>query len=79
MVRERSYTNSKKGRGWHKDSAGHAQVGQIGGKATAKTHGVQFYHEIGRLGGRRTAQEYKDTGFYQAIGYKGGKSKSKKR
>jgi hypothetical protein len=30
---------TKKGRGWHGDSADHARAGKSGGKATASTHG----------------------------------------
>lgn len=46
---------TKKGRGWHGDSRGHARAGAIGGKKTAKTQDEQFFSQIGRLGGKKSA------------------------
>ncbi len=76
------------------------RVARAGGQATAKSHGSQFYHEIGRAGGNArkrqmrkqgesyqdlgqrggetTADEFKETGFYEVIGHLGGSKKGGK-
>lgn len=43
---------AKNGRGWHGDATGHANAGRKGGLKTAKTHGSDFYRNIGKKGGK---------------------------
>jgi general stress protein YciG len=50
--------------------AGHLG-GEKGGKATAETHGHEFYSEIGHKGGE-TVKEERGPEFYSEIGKKGG-------
>ena len=51
------------------------EAGHKGGEETAKTHGPEFYHEIGEkgghIGGEHTAKTHGKE-FYEEIGHKGG-------
>ena len=51
------------------------EAGRKGGQHTAKTHGHEFYEEIGRKGGQKggetTSRKYGHE-FYEEIGHKGG-------
>ncbi len=44
------------GRGWHSDPEGHAKAGKKGGEATSKSHGEQFYQQIGIKGGNKVKE-----------------------
>lgn len=69
---------SSKGRGWRGDSQGHAKAGKKGGLATAKTHGEEFYSQIGRKGGRVSPGNFKnDPERAKEAGRKGGKGRSR--
>lgn len=51
------------------------EAGHKGGEETAKTHGKEFYHEIGEKGGHKGGEETAKTHgheFYSEIGHKGG-------
>jgi general stress protein YciG len=52
-----------------------AEAGRKGGRATAETHGKEFYSTIGKkggeIGGEKTAST-RGRGFYSEIGHKGG-------
>jgi general stress protein YciG len=70
---------SKKGKGWRGDSKRHAQVGRLGGQATARTHDETFYSQIGRLGGRVSPGNFaNDPKRAREAGRIGGKARSKK-
>lgn len=51
------------------------EAGHKGGEKTAKTHGHEFYHEIGEKGGHKGGEATAKTHgheFYEKIGHKGG-------
>ena len=51
------------------------EAGHKGGEETAKTHGKEFYHEIGEKGGHKGGEKVKEEKgpeFYSKIGHKGG-------
>lgn len=55
------------------------EAGRRGGRKTARTHGHEFYEEIGAKGGElggprggRVTRERHGHGFYEEIGRKGG-------
>src|SRR5947208_15695127 len=50
----------KKGRGWRGDKAEHQIAGSKGGKATARTHGKDFYARIGSRGGKISGGNFKN-------------------
>jgi uncharacterized protein len=50
---------TKKGRGWHGDANSHKRTGSLGGKATAKAHGKDFYARIGSSGGKISGGNFK--------------------
>jgi general stress protein YciG len=52
------------------------EAGRKGGRATAETHGKEFYSTIGKKGGEKVAEE-KGPEFYSAIGHKGGQKVKK--
>jgi len=69
----------KSKRGWRGDKAEHARVGALGGKATAKSRGNNFYVQIGRTGGAVSSGNFaKNRERAIAAGRKGGKAKKKK-
>jgi uncharacterized protein len=49
------------------------KLGQMGGEATAETHGRDFYQEIGVKGGETVKEKYGPE-FYSEIGRKGGEA-----
>ena len=51
---------TKKGRGWRGDKAAHSRAGSLGGKATAKTHGTDFFAKIGSSGGKISGGNFKN-------------------
>lgn len=68
--------NKKQGKGWHKDSRGHAQAGQKGGKVTAVRYGVEFYRSIGKKGGQKSSGNFKNNpGRASIAGRKGGRAR----
>lgn len=70
---------SKKGRGWHGDSAGHKRAGQKGGQSTASSHGQDFYSAIGRKGGSVSGGNFaKNPQRAREAGRKGGKARGGK-
>ena len=48
-----------------------ADAGRRGGRSTLEHHGVEFFREIGRKGGQRTAQLYRD--MLSEFGRRGGR------
>ncbi len=66
--------NNDTGRGWHGDSAGHAEAGRKGGEKVAEERGPEFYSEIGRKGGEMSPGKFEE-GSERAreAGRKGGK------
>ena len=69
----------KKGRGWHGDKAAHSRAGSLGGKATAKTHGTDFFAKIGSSGGKISGGNFKNNReLARRAGKKGGSVKAKK-
>ncbi len=51
------------------------EAGHKGGEETAKTHGKEFYHDIGEKGGHKGGEKVKEEygpEFYSKIGHKGG-------
>ena len=63
----------------------HADLGRLGGKATAARHGREHYEDLGRRGGAVTAerwergelQAFQTQAYYVEIGRRGGKAKRK--
>ncbi|MDO8489845.1 MAG: stress-induced protein, KGG, repeat-containing protein [bacterium] len=51
------------------------EAGRRGGRATANTHGREFYQNIGRKGGERVSR---DREHMAAIGRKGGEARGKR-
>jgi general stress protein YciG len=52
-----------------------SEAGHKGGEATARTHGHEYYHEIGEKGGHKGGEKTAETHgheFYEKIGEKGG-------
>jgi len=49
-----------KGRGWYGDTNSHKRTGSLGGKATARTHGKDFYSRIGSTGGKISGGNFKN-------------------
>jgi uncharacterized protein len=75
-----SKRQSPRGKGWRGDSMGHAKVGRLGGKATARNHDETFYSQIGRKGGRLSPGNFaNDPERAREAGRKGGKARSRKR
>jgi len=69
----------KKGRGWHGDTNSHKRTGSLGGKATAKIHGKDFYARIGSRGGKISGGNFKNNReLARRAGKKGGSVKAKK-
>ena len=69
-----------KGRGWHGDKAAHSRAGSLGGKATAKNHGKDFFAKIGSSGGKISGGNFKNnTELASRAGRKGGKAKGKRK
>ncbi len=67
--------NQGQGQGWHGDSAGHAKAGAAGGNKTAKTHGREFYQQIGHEGGEKSPTKFKPNDpRTEAAARKGGKA-----
>jgi general stress protein YciG len=50
----------KQGRCWHGDKTAHQKTGSIGGKATAKTQGLDFFAKIGAKGGTLSRGNFKN-------------------
>ncbi|MHB0977271.1 MAG: KGG domain-containing protein [Candidatus Aquicultorales bacterium] len=58
-----------------------SEAGHKGGEATKKTHGHEFYEEIGHKGGEKGGRATAATHgheFYEEIGHKGGEAGGKK-
>jgi general stress protein YciG len=56
------------------------EAGHKGGEETAKTHGHEFYHEIGEKGGHKGGEkvlEERGPEFFSEIGHKGGQKVKK--
>lgn len=51
--------NLKSTKGWHGNSEDHARVGRLGGLATSKIKGADFYTTIGKLGGKVSPGNFK--------------------
>jgi len=64
---EESKTNRQK------DELTVAQAGRRGGQSTLEHRGIEFYREIGRKGGRRTAELYAE--LLKDFGRRGGRPK----
>jgi len=70
---------TKKARGWHGNPDGHKRTGSLGGKATAKAHGTDFYARIGSTGGKISGGNFKNNrALARRAGKKGGSVKAKK-
>lgn len=68
----------KKGRGWHGDTNSHKRTGSLGGKATAKAHGKDFYARIGKTGGKISGGNFKNNrALARRAGRIGGSAKAK--
>ena len=69
---------TKIGRGWRGDKEAHRRAGSLGGKATAKTHGKDFYARIGSTGGKISGGNFKNNReLARRAGKKGGSMKAK--
>lgn len=53
-----------------------SEAGKKGGKATADSHGDDFYEKNGEKGGEATAKSH-DKDHYEKIGEKGGEQRNK--
>ena len=51
------------------------RIARLGSQATARSHGREFYEDIGRRGGERVREEYGPE-FYEDIGRRGGETVS---
>lgn len=52
-----------------------SEAGHMGGESTSKSHGHEFYQEIGKKGGKKGGAVVRDKyghEFYEDIGHKGG-------
>jgi len=68
-----------KGRGWYGDTNSHKRTGALGGKATARTHGRDFYARNGKTGGKISGGNFKNNReLARRAGKKGGSVKAKK-
>lgn len=71
--------NKQSGKGWKGDSAGHARVGRMGGRATARNHDAIFYSRIGRLGGKVSPGNFANNpGRAREAGRKGGRARGRR-
>lgn len=70
-------SSRKTGRGWHGDPKKHAAVGKLGGLTTASRFGESsFYHDIGRIGGRLSPGNFKNSpSRAKEAGRKGGQAR----
>ena len=50
------------------------RIARMGGRATARSHGHEFYEDIGRRGGETFSEEYGPE-FYSQIGRRGGRAR----
>ena len=67
-----------KGRGWYGDTNSHKRTGSLGGKATARTHGTDFYARIGSTGGKISGGNFKNNrALARRAGRIGGSAKAK--
>ncbi len=68
------------GRGWHGDAEGHRKAGKLGGQATARAHGPEFYENIGEKGGQNSPMQFKSGDERtRAAGRKGGQNSGGRR
>lgn len=75
MAEETTSTRSSRGRGNFGNREQHAAAGRKGGQATAKSHGPEFYSEIGSLGGRKSTGSFeKGSTRAREAGRRGGQS-----
>jgi general stress protein YciG len=71
--------DNKRGRGNFGNKEQHAAAGRRGGQATARTHGSQFYSEIGAEGGKRSSGSFqKGSTRAQEAGRRGGQARRNK-
>ncbi len=69
-----------KGRGWYGDTNSHKRTGSLGGKATAKAHGNDFYARIGSTGGKISGGNFKNNrALARRAGKIGGSVKGKRK
>jgi general stress protein YciG len=63
------------GRGNYGNPKQHAEAGKAGGEATSKSHGREFYEEIGEQGGEKSSGSFeKGSERAREAGRKGGES-----
>lgn len=69
-----------RGRGNFGNSEQHARAGRKGGQSTAKSHGPEFYAEIGSLGGKHSSGSFaKGSERARQAGKRGGQSSRRTR